>query len=119
MTTDAIQVGAGREMDALVAERVMGWCVELSDLSRWSPSTNAADAAQVLEWVVAEHEADFELSYNYHCGSLSDMANVAWEAEFSSRLANPASELAPTASLAICRAALTFVAALTPDKEPS
>jgi hypothetical protein len=118
MTAEQIDaMPAGREMDALVAERVMGWvrhpdsmyrhwcerqpdgtlrfldqCEPLHTVRPWHPSTDIAAAWEVVEKLVSEQG----LHLWWH--------NV-WLVDF----ALSGAQRAETAPLAICRAALKTV----------
>ena len=96
MTRDEIlSMPAGRELDALVAERVMGWDIhpvspdpyekELAWYSEdgklqcgdeyWKPSENIADAFQVVEKMK-------ELGYKVQRFGTGDLMGDKWQASF-------------------------------------
>jgi hypothetical protein len=97
-----------RERDALVAEHVMGWKPSPTLIDGWvlqdgthinhggfHPSTNIADAWQVVEKFKQEKLTFIEISLsNYSCKTLISTPNGNYEVE------------APTATEAICKAAL-------------
>lgn len=114
---DAPAMQAGRELDALIAERVMGWCAWRSPLvprgvtqpdcwqtgernrpavrmSGWSPSTNIADAWKVFD-VLGGHVTIHTINGGWACRINDWMRTHCW---------------AETPALAICRSALAAVA---------
>ena len=93
---------AGAEMDALVAERVMGFDTHKypCGASFW-PSKEIADAWRVVEKVSGKDRL-FNVKYASGVGAL---AQVVWRDE-SLDCGCMIEEEAPTAPLAICRAAL-------------
>ena len=105
---DIDKMEAGPEMDALVAERVMGWTAERKPglphlwlppghfISGWSPSTDISAAWQVVEKMLEKHEA-FHLEY---------IPDKQWYAMFWFATYFTSADTAP---LAICRAALKAV----------
>lgn len=111
------EMGAGPEMDRLIAEKVMGWkeyhCEGgytdtsgyiritdkwASDENSFHPSTNIANAWEVVEEIVADRQdSAFELFFRGKDGwGVATTDNVRWA-------------LGDTAPLAICRAALKAV----------
>lgn len=105
------QMPAGREMDTLVAQEVMGWhcwnteqgpCYKTADgqyvrgAHTWSPSTSIADAWEVVEFLIGIRKL---LSIHPHM--------FEWSCEW----AGGHHAYAKTAPLAICRAALKAVGA--------
>jgi len=130
MTRDEIlNMPAGREMDALVAEKVMGWipkdnlywkdnegsfagwATEFSEYSvkPFRPSTDIVAAWQVLEHLIATGEQRFEAPALFKYP-------LAWLCVFYQKHEKPGEMApawidanAPTAPLAICRAALLAV----------
>lgn len=117
------EMKAGRELDALVAEKVMGWTdarvgirsqrrfhreelptpVDVGPDEEWSPSTDIAAAWEVV--------AKFQMVYVYRAAK--DLPNLKigqWEALFSPDAGERALYgVADTAPLAICKAALKTV----------
>lgn len=111
---DIDKLEAGPELDALVAEKVMGWNVHFVEPelrngrehwrdpvhntlylpSQWCPSGDIAAAWEVVEKVVPGPQG-----FNLYLSS-------AWQASFAGGTA-----VARTAPLAICRAALKAVGA--------
>jgi hypothetical protein len=118
---------AGRELDTLVAEKVMGWtkwrspvvprgsaepdCWLTNDrtsptfkIAHWSPSTDIACAWQVVERM-RDRGFALELHYEFGC-------SIQWVADFSNDgWSSTGEQLGDTAPLAICRAALAAVEA--------
>ena len=98
MNADEIrEMEAGREMDTLVAEKVMGWSpiTYETDDNGWQPSTDIADAMQIFECdkfnhFVVDRVDDRSERYQARCAT-PFFAESAWS---------------DTAPLAICRAAL-------------
>lgn len=116
MTRDEIlAMPAGMEMNALVAEKVMGWHEHNGmwlDLDNriwanppgWSPSTNIATAWEVVQ----KHPYYFALyRTNETDWRLALFGTVHWECRFYAPEKFDAK--ADTAPLAICRAALIVV----------
>lgn len=115
---------AGAEMDALVAERVMGWWRKYyppaaedawfdangfrMKRGAWCPSEDIAAAWQVVEKMVADrHTQDFHFGYKMCAG-------CEWQFCFADKVAGVFSDCAgraETMPLAVCRAALKAVAA--------
>lgn len=109
----AIQVGAGRELDAMIAERIMGWrwhevlavwspypystLAETRSASEWCPSTDIAVAWEVLEVM---HGRGFGIEV-FRYGK-SEGLEVLWFVD----IGGADTVSAETAPLAICRAAL-------------
>jgi hypothetical protein len=124
---DILKMEAGRELDVLVAEKVMGeikpvyshefhiepkWSIggnwyclpeySSGDICEWQPkpfSTYIAAAWEVVEKIQSNGDV---LSLTY----LEDFGEMMWDVHF--RIANTFA-YAPTAPLAICRAALLAV----------
>jgi Phage ABA sandwich domain len=110
--TQVAELVAGRELDALVAEKVMGWhvwhdefhdawhCNDPATAARGSHvpsySTDIAAAWQVVEQIAGTNAVSISTQY----------LPFRWQAVLAGKTAS-----APTAPLAICRAAL---AAVTP-----
>lgn len=98
MNIDAME--AGREMDALVARQVMGWPEQdchpgALAWAGWSPSTDIDSAWDVVEKMIEKHRVDLH-------GLRGGKDWRCWVAGFDHADA-------PTAPLAICRAALKAV----------
>ena len=98
------ELKAGRELDALVAEKVMGWTIQtrmqMSDntylgFNEWFPSTNIKAAFDVVD-EMRKHGKSFSLR-RY-------TSDEFWSCSFGIYCA-----LDETPSLAICRAALRAV----------
>ena len=118
------EMEAGPEMDALVAEQVMGWhWGEAEDgVATWthtdsgiawavaeptfSPSTNIADAWQVVEKLIG-------LGYWISLSHNGNQHAACWDFRLCDRATESKREIAieATAPLAICRAALKAVEA--------
>jgi len=112
---------AGREMDALVAKKVMGWKIkhyggdvfywklkgkDIGLVDMWEPSTNIADA-----WKVVEKFADMPHIFPEIRKSGVWVCSI-WKNDAGKKDFGWISEShATTASLAICRAALLAVMA--------
>lgn len=109
--------GAGAELDALIAEKVMGWTRDVDedgdffgylgkgapwgiDMDDWHPSTDIAAAMQV--------DAEME-SRDYH-SSHNRGSSGRWRVVFA-RSDIRGEAVAPTLPLGICRAALKALAA--------
>ena len=93
MTRDEItNMPAGRELDALVAEKVMGWYPNAT----WSPSTDIASAWQVINILISLRKRP----------RLMFVAENEWKVYFD---IGDAEAYGSIASLAICRAALLAV----------
>jgi hypothetical protein len=121
----------GRELDALVAEKVMGWWQgngwwrnsdgagikivewrypdQLEADLRWEPSAKICDAWEVVEKLRADKEADFDLYAPAWAGT-ANMMGGNWKA-----MIDGYAGVADTAPLAICLAALGAVG----HKEPA
>lgn len=120
MTPEEIDaLPAGRELDALVAERVMGWTRSPRDYGSrlvwvthpenivrfwkgrrsFQPSTDIAAAWEVLE----KHQFSLIRIPDGWVAGRFDFNSPAWDFAFG--------DAAPTAPLAICRAALKAVSA--------
>lgn len=92
----------GRELDALIAEKVMGWVVDgdgeifhggvyLMDLNQWRPSTDIGCA-----WRVVNRMRELDYSLNISVGAYCHVAvDIHWDGKYY--------ESAPSA---ICNAAL-------------
>ncbi len=105
------------ELDRLMAEQVMGWrqspCVgkrvwwstgAASPRTDWYPSTNIAQAWEVVEHLQRDHDWTLDLSYGE---DLNDAGVWHWSATFSHRGGGMFHiSTALTAPLAICRAAI-------------
>ena len=135
---EILAMGAGRGIDALIAEKVMGWRAgdEKNTISdepeiwhitdddgncwrgepfkvydgydhmfyHWSPSTDISTAWQVMEHIEAEGIARLELT------RLGWPVPGVWRATlFTTAISAGYTANAPTAPLAICRAALLAV----------
>ena len=115
---DIRNMEAGRELDALVAEKVMGWQWydghgtagpsywetqggEFAHFGEFEPSTDIAAA-----WEVVEKMAELVGPISVAWGSFGTEGNMASVMAF---MGNPPGVVAPTAPLAICRAALLAV----------
>lgn len=141
--TDAVREAvAGRELDAMVAERVMGWrlsnyeaeAAAASDADyadaaindgwewegratrreawQWRPSTDIADAWEVVEKMAADQP---EWPHHGHYVCLHNSTGLGkWEC----RVGSFAEAHADTAPLAICRAALAALSHEQPHPEP-
>ena len=113
------EMPAGREMDALVAEKVMGWRLDAScgystwmggkadsrgmrwTIDGWKPSADIAAAWGVVEKVREEFRyVSVTAGNGWSCS--------AWDVEKAKRL-REVHAFADTAPLAICRAALLAV----------
>ena len=95
---------AGRKMDMLVAEKVMGWKRHGTDIAASNPFPYSTSISAAWE-VVEKMEKD---GFNFFIESCKPAYD--WWAQFAPR--NKDTEFhseAPTASLAICRAALKTV----------
>lgn len=122
---EIFQMEAGREMDALVAEKVMGWIEKKYPMGRalywtdsdghsqracieaWNPSTNISAAWEVIEKIEGGQR---EMLCNLiHKGF--GFTSLIWEAELRECRGNHKYYIADatTAPLAICRAALLAV----------
>lgn len=128
MTRDEIlNMEAGPEMDALVAEKVMGWHLETDDKG-WKYWTD--DTGLYYQGCV-QHEDDFEDEEDFHILHWHPSESILWAFEVVEKMRykriihNPefsplweahltcdsgyGDATAPTLSLAICRAALLAV----------
>lgn len=115
MTRDEIlKMGAGREMDALVAEKVMGWSVEEAtgywlDDEQYIAYSSPLDFSTSIDdaWKVVEKMQDIDLyiliADGYH--------HVGWHIELCNKFGETLANIrdCETVSLAICRAALLVV----------
>lgn len=118
LTRDAVlAMKPGRELDALVAEKVLGWSKGYEDdgtpywatgdtamSGDWPPSTDVAEAWEVVEDLVSQ---GFDLDLSSTILSPDFMA-VSWGATFS-RSITRAKVTGETAPEAICKAALLAV----------
>ena len=124
---EILEMQAGRELDALIAERVMGWTKVSKTVSRWTEGT------EIREKIVWEGKAPDDLKCSspieikkystgiaaawqvvekirgmYECKSHNGIVVMSdpdgWYAEFPEPIWSDATE--KTAPLAICRAAL-------------
>jgi hypothetical protein len=115
-----VMLDAGRDLDAEVAEKVMGWTLEIQDdrndaysqtwrtgpniltdslfVYEFEPSIDIAAAWQVVEYMQGRELTDFSVSWDVRNDSW------CWVARFARTEAT-----GPTAPLAICRAALAAV----------
>ena len=91
---------AGREMDALIAEKIFGLTVD-DNFYLPNYSTNIADAWIVIEKMKSKH---FRISYKSAPFQKYDKEPLGWLCSMSGFEFIP--EHAATAPLAICRAAL-------------
>jgi hypothetical protein len=111
MTTNIDTLSAGRELDALVAEKVMGWTIYDDGImdqgakgrtwaSEWHPSTDIAAAWEVVE----------KVQQATGCSAVVQKHARAYECWFIGS-GQKETQWADTAPLAICRAALKAVGA--------
>lgn len=106
MTTTELQ--AGRELDALVAEKVMGWVpgAGFESAHYWAFSTDIREAWQVIDRMAADN-----MSVSVH-----NRAYGPWACWVGQRLGSSDEQIAfergETAALAICRAALAALGAV-------
>lgn len=130
MVTETVELVAGKEMDALIAEKVMGWEVtgvlynseaddsglpvmsperyqgvatRYHEVFMWSPSTRIADAWQVVEKMGCCH---IEI---VHWGDSDTWQVNIGGTEARRSYTMPQDNWAATTPLAICRAALAAV----------
>ena len=113
-------MNAGRELDALIAEKVMGWIYKPdvygdvymttddwhalvgASLNEWYPSTRIQDAWQVVEKIKGMVEGTFTLCWIGHWAA-------GWDDYGSMFMAGSKTGYADTAPIAICLAALKAV----------
>jgi hypothetical protein len=105
MTIDLTTLPAGRELDAIVAERVMGWVpgAGFSADTYWAFSTDIAEAWKVVGAMNLRHAMRFP----EFLSALQDIAlddPAMWRSSLAWFFAHPS-----TAPLHICRAALAAV----------
>ena len=103
--TDTTTLAAGRELDALVAEKVMGWVpgAGFANDTYWSFSTDIAAAWQVIEKMLNDGYGT----------SIADGPH-GWSVAFGSTEKPFADADGDTPALAICRAALAALGAEVP-----
>lgn len=102
---------AGRELDALVAEKVMGWTVALEDRGPcrvWRPHENSAERSQPIPPYSTSIEAAWEVVEKMRQREFGFSLNDAWIAWFLAA-PNEYQADADTAPHAICLAALKAV----------
>jgi hypothetical protein len=120
----AIRELAGRELDAAVAEHVMGWTRQEGDwtwfvpgdriqhrlpVGVWSPSTNPADCVRVIEKLRADERIPFvEIVISYHLISV----RISFDDDDRPSLLARGG----TIGEAVCRAALLAVRELDRDE---
>ena len=121
------EIPAGREMDALIAEKVMGW--KPVPINHWLPEGKGRGDKPCL-WLFNHHPQYGEQTRSMCDFRPSTDISAAWEvaeriyqkgAQFSVKIGRPggwrawvglnvgSDAVAPTAPLAICRAALKTV----------
>lgn len=121
MAVDSIE--AGRELDTLVAQKVMGWTRgpgkyegefwhdnrgwQTADVFTWWPSENIKDAWEVVE----------QISMLYQIKVGSDKTALAWWCEIGDGDWRSIGQ--PTAALAICKAALKCILSTQPKERDS
>ncbi len=122
MTRDEVlSMPAGREMDALVAEKVMGWNLSLSkdiwckdgeclrDTDDWSPSIDIAAAWELVEKFAHNHRNNLAVEMGFSHFSLVAYPGGEWFCSLGLNDCVAHSAKAETAPLVICRASLIAI----------
>lgn len=137
MSKEIEEIAAGAELNALMAEKVMGWTRQPDynywmtfqgdtfnlhgHIATWSPSALIADAWQVVERVYAIMRSGKMTGKTFYlnCSEPNEHNPDRWCASFEEDEAEgeTCEATADTAPLAICRAALLYCAALVVTQE--
>jgi hypothetical protein len=115
---------AGSELDTLIGEQVLGWHIEegatywpdtervwrdadghrMGVVEEWSPSTDWGAAGEIVTHLEQRFRFSLVQEHQAWSGELQ-----GYRAEFTTVMAYGGGAIAPTAPLAICRAALAAV----------